>query len=295
MVSRVLHRKLIETHELADLLRSSASVYIVDASYNLPGMTGDVKQQHFHQRIPGARFFEIDEIADKSVNLPHMMPKDDVFIEYMKKLRLKNDNNLLVCYDQRGNFSSPRVWYTFKLFGRQNVAVLNGGLVKWLKEGHSTESGVYPIYDDSADQPDSDYNYKLDTSKILNHAQIQALSNQLLTSDRTNLAQILDARPAARFSGEAPEPRAGLPSGHIPGSQNLFFKNLFNSEGYYKSAEEMSAEFSKAGISLDNDRVVVNSCGSGMTACINILGLEVCGKENNQLYDGSWTEYVRYK
>lgn len=292
MVARALHRKLIETQELASLLRNSSPVHILDATYNIPGMTGDVKQQHFDRRIPGARFFEIDEIADKSVNLPHMMPSDELFIDYMKKLRMKNDDNLLVVYDQHGNISSPRVWYTFKVFGRENVALLNGGLPKWIKEGHPTTSGAYSIYDDPTGEPDSDYRYSLDTSKIISYTQIKEISKRLTTSDRSNLTQILDARPPGRFEGKVPEPRAGVASGHVPGSMNLFFKNLLNEEGCYKSPEELAGEFSKAGINLKDDSAVVHCCGSGMTACINILGMELAGKSNNKLYDGSWTEYV---
>lgn len=125
-----LFNTIIKSRELADLISQKVPMYILDASYNIPGQTGDSKAEHFKVRLPGAKFFELDEIADKTSGLPHMMPTEATFIDFMKKLRIKNDDKLLVCYDRQGVFTSPRVWYTFKAFGKKNIAVLDGGLPK---------------------------------------------------------------------------------------------------------------------------------------------------------------------
>lgn len=290
MANRI-YSALIKTSTLRSLMDSKVPITIVDASYNIPGSTGNPKEEHFLKRIPGAKFFEVDEIADKSTKYPHMMPTDDMFRMFMKKLRIKNDNDLLVCYDRLGMISSPRVWYTFKVFGKKNVAVLDGGLPKWLAEGHPIESGKYDMYQDEKSENDQDYKFSLDKSMILSLDDVKKVSKELVENKTGSNWQILDARSAGRFQGTAPEPRPGLRSGSIPGSINTFFMSLYNEDKTFKSPEELRKIFESAGVNFDENINVINSCGSGMTACINILALKAIGKSNTSLYDGSWMEW----
>lgn len=290
MANRI-YSTIIQTSALRSLLDSKVPLTIVDASYNIPGATGNPKEEHFLKRIPGAKFFEVDEIADKSSGYPHMMPSDEVFRSYMKKLQIKNDRNLLVCYDRLGMISSPRVWYTFSVFGKANVAVLDGGLPKWIAEGHPLESGQYEIYQGNEMQADDDYLFSLDKNKIKNIEDIKKLSKLIIESKGQISTQILDARSPGRFNGTSPDPRKGLRSGSIPGSHNSFFQNLFKKDNTFKEPSELKAIFESAGVSFEPNVEVINSCGSGMTACINILGLKIAGQSNGSLYDGSWMEW----
>lgn len=281
----------IDTQELAAMLRTGTRVYLLDASYNIPGFNVDIRSGHQNCRIPGAKFFEVDEIADKSSGFLHMLPTNSVFVDYMKRLRVKNDDNLLVVYDQLGVVSAPRAWWTFKVFGRTNIAVLNGGLPKWQKEQLPVESGPYPLYQDSSSESDSDYHYRLDSSQVYDLKAVTALS-RLLSAGLVE-TQLVDARPEGRFNGTAPEPRPGVRSGHVPGSLSHFFKNAFNPDGTIKSVPEVKQSFRAAGICTDNTARTVHMCGSGMTACINLLAQEYVGKARTGVYDGSWTEFVR--
>ena len=283
---------LIGTRSLSDLIQSKTPMTIIDASYNIPGSTGNPKTEYFKTRIPGAKFFEIDEIADKSSGYPHMMPPDALFISFMKRLRVKNDNNLLVCYDRLGMFSSPRVWYTFKIFGKKNVAVLDGGLPKWIADGYPLENGSCDLYMPERGEDDKNYDFKLDKSRVKDIEYVKKISEALANKEKNVNVQILDARSEGRFAGTDPEPRKGMRSGSIPGSLNNFFKNLYNPDKTFKSPEEIRKIYEKIGIDFNENVNVINSCGSGMTACINLLGLEVAGKMNTSLYDGSWLEWA---
>lgn len=286
-----MYSTLIKSKALLSMINSKVPLAILDASYNIPGMTtGDPKTEHFSQRIPGAKFFEIDEIADKSSGFPHMMPSDALFISCMKKLRIKNDKNLLVLYDKTGMISSPRAWYTFKIFGKQNIAVLDGGFPKWISENNPTESGNYEIYQSESGQNDSDYAFKQDLSRVKDFEKMKEISEKIVKGIEKKM-QILDARSAGRFNGTAADPRKGLRSGSIPGSLNSFFQAVYNPDKTLKSPEELKEMYTKLGISYDEGTNVINSCGSGLTACINLLGLEVSGKKNISLYDGSWMEW----
>ena len=201
MVS-VAYSTLISVAMLRSLIDSGAPVTIIDASYNIPGAPGgDPLEDHFRRRIPGAKFFEVDEIANKSTGLPHMMPTDFIFSDFMMRLRVKNDKNPLVIYDRLGSISSPRVWYTFKLFGKENVAVLDGGLPKWIEEGNPLESGKYDIYHDAKEENPEDYNFKLDESKVKDLEEMKKISNLILESQEKAKFQILDARTYGRFCG----------------------------------------------------------------------------------------------
>lgn len=281
---------LISTSALRELLDSNVPVTLIDASYNIPGIEGDVIGEHFLKRIPGAKLFEADVIANRSTGYPHMMPSEEIFRMYMKKLRIKNNDHLIVVYDRIGMITSPRVWFTFKVFGKVNVKVLDGGLPKWLAEDHPIESGKYQIYQNEDNENDEDYIYHLDKSKVLSLEEVQEISKEIVEKKNPNW-QILDARTADRHRGIAPEPRIGLRSGKIPGSINTFFMKLFRENRTLKSLKQLRKIYEESGVSFENNVGVVNYCGSGMTACINIFALAVLGKDNAYLYDGSWLEW----
>lgn len=278
MVTRSLNRYILETHELSQLLLQRTNLHILDTTLRTPAC--DAKKAHFSARIPGAKYFDIAEIADRTSNLPYMLPSDDVFVSYMKKLRIRQDGKLVVCYDQQGIFSSPRVWYTFRIFGRENVMVLNGGMSKWVKENNSVDTGEYDIYLEPESENNLEYVYKLDKSKVKTYHDVKTVSDALVQGKEKNI-QILDARP-------------NISAGKIPGSIHVPYTKLLDSNGCMKPSSELKKIYEDEKVSLSNDTHIINTCGGGVTACINILGLELSGKTNTSLYDGSWSEYVIY-
>lgn len=261
---------LKSTHWLNDNLETE-NVSVIDASWYLPTDGREGATEFQRQSIPGAQFFDLDAICDKNTALPHMMPSEADFEHAIGAMGVKNTHDVVV-YDGAGLFSAARLWWMFKTFGHQNVFVLDGGLPRWIADGYRVE--------DAPRMPDpSSFSARLDPSKIVTPEQILA-SN----------AQILDARPQARFDGSAPEPRQGLRSGHIPSSQNLFYKQLLNDDGRMKNADELRSIFD--GVGVKDETPIITSCGSGVTAAIINLALHQTGRiDNIQLYDGSWSEW----
>ena len=254
---------------------AAPDVRVVDGSWYLPTADRDAKAEYAEQHIPGAVFFDIDEISDASTPLPHMLPSPEKFAARVRKLGL-GDGNRIVVYDGAGLFSAARVWWTFRVFGHGDVAVLDGGLPKWLGEGRPVESGP-PL------PRERHFTARFDHALVRDLEQVRA-----------NLAarreQLLDARSAGRFAGSEPEPRPGLRGGHIPGSLNLPYNLLLDPRsGTMKPAGELACLFREAG--LDMRKPVVTSCGSGITAAILFLGLHLLGHKDVALYDGSWTEW----
>lgn len=250
-------------------------IQVIDGSWYLPAQNRNAREEYEAGHIPGAIFFDIDAVADQATNLPHMLLPAETFGREAGRLGIA-ENKTLVVYDGAGLFSAPRVWWTLQLFGARAVLILDGGLPQWIAEGRPLESG--PGHRDTAtfeaiQAPDR-------------VADLATVRRKL--ADRS--AQIVDARPAARFSGEAPEPRAGLGSGHMPGSVNIPATELIEG-GRLKSAEALRAIFTEAGVDLA--RPIVTTCGSGVTAAIVTLALEVIGRTDTQLYDGAWAEYAR--
>lgn len=270
-------KTLVSTDWLAAHLKDP-DLRVLDASWYLPTSGRDAKAEYAAAHIPGARFFDIDEITDSRSSLPHMAPPAEKFISRMRAMGV-GDGHQVVIYDGAGIFSAPRVWWTFRLMGKVDVAVLDGGLPKWQAEGREIED-MPPIVKDRH-------------MTTMRQNQMVKDVTQVAHSAKLGEAVIVDARSAARFAGEAPEPRPGLRAGHIPGSRNVPYTTLLNGDGTMKPVPELAAVFKAAGVDLA--KPIITSCGSGVTAAILSLALERIGHKNHALYDGSWAEWGMYE
>jgi thiosulfate/3-mercaptopyruvate sulfurtransferase len=266
-------KTLVSTTWLAQHLRDP-DLRVLDASWYLPDAGRDAKAEYADAHIPGARFFDIDEISDARSDLPHMAPPVEKFMSRLRAMGV-GDGHQVVVYDGMGIFSAPRVWWLFRLMGQENIAVLDGGLPKWLAEGHPTED-MPPIPRD-----------RHITVRVQNHLVRDV--TQVSQASKLGDPQIVDARAPARFRGEAPEPREGLRAGHIPGARNVHYTTLLNADQTMKTPAETRQIFNVAGVDLN--RPVITSCGSGVTAAILALALERMGHDAWSLYDGSWAEW----
>jgi len=265
---------LTETEELAREL-DAPDLVIIDASWHMPGEGKDAYAEYVAEHIPGAIFFDIDEIADTKSNLPHMLPPPEKFSSRMRSMGI-GDGSRIVIYDSAGLFSAARVWWTFRVMGVDDVSVLDGGLPKWKKEGRPIESG------EPVGRTTRHFTARRNLDLVRDVSDIKAL-----LKDKS--AEIVDARAPERFAGTAPEPRPGLRSGHIPGSHNLPYGKLLNQDGTLKSAPELERLFAEAGVDLS--KPVVASCGSGITASVLALALAQIGHRRAAVYDGSWSEW----
>ena len=258
--------------------RSDPDLRVIDASWYLPDAGRDAKAEYKAAHIPGARFFDIDEITDNRSNLPHMAPPPEKFVSRMRAMGI-GDGHQVVVYDGSGLFSAARVWWTFRLMGKMDVAVLDGGFPKWQAEGREVED-MPPVLRDR----------HITVSR--QHALVKDVT-QVAHAAKLGEAEIIDARSAARFKGEVPEPRPGLRAGHIPGSKNVPYASLLNPDGTMKPVADLRAVFEAAGVNLS--KPAITSCGSGVTAAILSLALERMGHKNHALYDGSWAEWGMYE
>ncbi|WP_411892111.1 3-mercaptopyruvate sulfurtransferase [Yoonia sp. SDW83-1] len=269
-------KTLVGTDWLAAHLKDP-DLRIFDASWYLPDMQRDPKAEYEKAHIPGARFFDIDEISDLRSELPHMAPPVEKFMSRMRAMGV-GDGHQVVVYDGMGLFSAARVWWLFRLMGQTNIAVLDGGLPKWIADGHKTTTVPPTIRD--------------------RHMTVQRRDD--LVRDVTEVAraaklgdhEIIDARSPARFRGEADEPREGMRKGHIPGSKNVHYQDLLNADGTMKPPTALRTVFMDAGVDLR--KPAITTCGSGVTAAILALALERIGKTDYSLYDGSWSEWGMY-
>jgi thiosulfate/3-mercaptopyruvate sulfurtransferase len=264
---------LVSTAWLAERL-GSADIAVVDATWFMPGEGKTGREAYAAGHIPGAVFFDIDDIADHATDLPHMLPAADAFAEAAGTLGLRRDL-ITVVYDGQGVFSAPRVWWTLRAMGFPEVFVLDGGLVKWRAEGRPIETAL-PHPAPTTLEP------AFDPSLV---ADVEAVKGLI----QSHGAQLVDARAAGRFTGEVPEPRAGLRSGHMPGALNVPWGGLINADGTMKAGEELRAAFLAAGVDLDGP--IVTTCGSGVSAALLALALARLGREDVAVYDGSWTEW----
>ncbi len=269
-------KSLVSTDWLAQHLEDP-DLRLLDASWYLPNADRDPKAEYTGAHIPGARFFDIDEIADLRSTLPHMVPPVEKFMSRMRAMGV-GDGHQVVVYDSAGIFSAPRVWWLFRLMGKTDVAVLDGGLPKWRAEGH-------PVTDARPQIRDRHMTVTRQNDMVKDVTQVAAAS-------KLGDWQIVDARAADRFRGEAPEPRPGLRMGHIPGSKNVPWNSLLNDDQTMKSPAELKAVFEAAGVDLD--KPVISSCGSGVNACILDLALTRIGHARHAVYDGAWAEWGMY-
>ncbi|MBA4221714.1 MAG: 3-mercaptopyruvate sulfurtransferase [Methylobacterium sp.] len=263
----------VSTQWLAQRL-DAPDIVVVEGSYYLPAQNRDANAEYAQQRIPGAVRFDIDVVKDKDSSLPHMLPRPDAFAAAVGAMGI-GDGMRIVVYDGLGLFSAPRVRWTFQTFGAKDVVILEGGMPQWLAEGRPVEDGS------PRQRAPRTFTARLDHSAV-------ADADDIARAIETNAAQVVDARAADRFGGEAPEPRAGLRSGHIPGSLNVPSSALVT-DGKLKSPEEIVAAFKSAGVDLD--RPVMTTCGSGVSAVILSTALESIGKSTRAVYDGSWSEW----
>lgn len=264
---------LVSTGWLADHLRDP-DLRVLDASWHMPAAGRDARAEFEDVHIPGARFFDIDEVSDSRSDLPHMAPEPEKFLSRVRRLGT-GDGHQVVVYDGAGLFSAPRVWWTFRLMGHRDVAVLDGGLPKWLAEGR-------PVTGDATQIRDR-HMFARRQNQML--ADVTEVARALKLGDR----QVVDARSAPRFRGEEDEPREGLRAGHMPGARNVPYGTLLNPDGTMKDAAGLRAAFEAGGV--DPDRPAITTCGSGITAAILSLALARLGNEDVALYDGSWAEW----
>ena len=250
---------------------------VLDASWFLPAMNRDAKAGYAEAHIPGARFFDIDEISDNRSELPHMAAPIEKFVSRMRAMGV-GDGHQVVVYDQAGIFSAPRVWWNFRLMGKMDIAVLDGGLPKWIAEGRETEY-LPPMPRDRH-------------MTVQRQAHLVKDVTQVAHASKLGDHEILDARPHGRFIGQDDEPRPGLRKGHIPGAKSIPWDSLLNADATMKSPDDLRALFAAAKVDLAKPAIC--SCGSGVSAAMIALALERVGHQNWSLYDGAWAEWGMY-
>jgi thiosulfate/3-mercaptopyruvate sulfurtransferase len=264
---------LVSTDWLAGEL-GAPDLRVLDASFFLPTDRRDARAEYEAEHVLGAVFLDLDAVADPHHPAPHMVPSEALFASRMRALGL-TDGQRFVVYDNSPLHSAARGWWMLKHFGARHVAVLDGGLPKWKAEGRPVESGVRQVRH-------GHFTPRFNADAVADKQRVLALVG-------LGSHTIVDARGAARFSGAEAEPRPGMVSGHIPGSRNLPQSSLFNADNTMKRGDQLRAAFESAGVDLD--KPLVATCGSGITACVLLLGTHLLGKEDVQLYDGSWSEW----
>ncbi|MET0868003.1 MAG: 3-mercaptopyruvate sulfurtransferase [Pseudorhodoplanes sp.] len=270
---KLASRWLVSTQWLQDHL-DAPDIVVVDGSYYLPTMKRNAREEYLTAHIPGAVFLDIDAVKDRGSNLPHMMPSAEAFSSAMREMGI-GDGSTIVVYDGLGLFSAPRVWWMFRAFGVRDVNILDGGMPKWKAESRPIDFG-------EVRRTPRHFTARFNRGAV---ADVEDVKKALANPDM----QVVDARSAGRFDGTAPEPRPGLPSGHMPGAINLPWEALLQ-DGRMARPQAIAKAFAEAGVDLD--KPVVTTCGSGVSAAILWFALDAIGKEPKALYDGSWTEWA---
>jgi thiosulfate/3-mercaptopyruvate sulfurtransferase len=264
---------LVSTDWLAEHLGEPGLV-VLDGSWHMPADGRDAKAEYAAAHIPGAVFFDIDAISDHASPLPHMLPAPQDFATAVRRLGVDADSTLVV-YDTVGVFSAPRVWWSFRAMGHAKAFVLDGGLKKWVAEGHPVEAGWRePEHGEFKAHPAAD---------------LLADTEAVRAALASGAAQVVDARSATRFRGDAPEPRPGLRAGHMPGAHNVPWSQVVAADGTLAAPAQLMAAFEAAGV--DPAEAIITTCGSGISASILALALARLGREDVAVYDGSWTEW----
>ncbi|WP_323769547.1 3-mercaptopyruvate sulfurtransferase [Antarctobacter sp.] len=266
-------KTLVSTEWLAQHL-NDPDLRVLDASWYLPDMGRDPRAEYAAGHIPGARFFDIDDVSDARSDLPHMAPPPEKFMSRLRAMGV-GDGHQVVVYDGMGLFSAPRVWWLFKLMGKDDIAVLDGGFAKWQAEGRAVEDMAPMVRDRHM--------------TVRRQAHLVRDVTQVSAAAKLKNTEVIDARSPARFAGEAPEPREGLRAGHIPGSKNVYYRDLLTEGGTLKDNDGLRTVFEAAGVDLS--KPAITTCGSGVTAAILSLAMERIGKTDHSLYDGSWSEW----
>jgi thiosulfate/3-mercaptopyruvate sulfurtransferase len=256
---------------------SNPDLRVLDASWYLPDVPRDPRAEYDAAHIPGARFVDVADVSDARSELPHMAPPVEKFMSRMRAIGV-GDGHQVVVYDGAGLFSAARIWWLFRLMGKTDIAVLDGGFPKWQAEGRPTED-LPPVVRDRH-------------MTVQRQAHLVKDVTQVAAATKLGVPQVVDARSPSRFRGDAPEPRPGLRAGHIPGSSNLHYAALLAEDGTMKPVDELRAAFAAAEIDLA--KPVITTCGSGVTAAILNLALERIGHRDHSLYDGSWAEWGMY-
>lgn len=264
---------LVSTEWLAKE-QGASDLRIIDATWLMPGTDRNAAAEYEAGHIAGAVFMDLDDIADTNSSLPNMLPSPEKFASRMQSLGL-GDGSRIVVYDNSPFKSATRAWWMLTLFGAHAVAILDGGLAKWNAEGRALESGKTTLRH-------RHFTVWKDNEAVKDKAEMVA------NLDSKN-AVVVDARGADRFAGSEPEPRAGMTAGHIPGSRNLPFADLYNPDGTWKRGDALAAAFASAGVDLS--KPMITTCGSGMTAAVILFGARLTGKTDVSLYDGSWSEW----
>lgn len=264
---------LVSTEWLANEMGAS-DLRIVDATKHLPEAGRDARAEYAEGHIPGAVFMNLDELIDEKAAVENTLPSAEKFSSRMQALGL-GDGSRIVLYDDSAVKTSARAWFMLRMFGANNVAILDGGIAKWVAEGRPLASGVETLRQ-------RHFTPWSDTAALRS-------KEQVLANVGSRAEQVVDARGAPRFTGASPETRPGLASGHIPGSLNVPYTSLFNADGTFKDKAGLIEAFTSAGVDLS--RPVITSCGSGVTACVVAFGMHLIGKDDVALYDGSWTEW----
>lgn len=269
--------KTLVTTDWLEIHLRDPDLRILDGSWFMPNSQRDARAEYEAAHIPGARFFDIDDVSDQRSELPHMAPPPEKFMSRMRALGV-GDGHQVVIYDGLGIFSAARVWWLFRLMGKDDVAVLDGGFPKWQAEGRPVED-MPPVIRDRHMTVSRQAHRVKDVTQVAAAAKLES-------------HEVIDARSAARFRGETPEPRPGLRAGHIPGSKNVPYTALLNPDGTMKTPDALRAAFEEAGVDLS--KPAITTCGSGVTAAVLSLALERLGHRNHALYDGSWAEWGMY-